>query len=133
MQTVRFAKTIYYTAGIYGLIVLAPQFLREEKTSRDFPPAITHPEYYYGFICVAMAWQVLFLILSKDPVRYRAMMIPSILEKLSFAIVVLILFFQHRISSIILAAGIIDLIFVVLFILAYFKTSTRRDRKSTRL
>lgn len=110
---------------MYGLIVLIPQFLREEKTSRDFPPAITHPEYYYGFIGVAVAWQVLFLILSKDPVRYRAMMIPSILEKLSFAIAVLILFFQDRISSIILAAGIIDLIFGVLFILAYFKTPTR--------
>ena len=124
-QTVRFAKTVYYVAGIYGLIVLVPQFLREEKTSRDYPPAITHPEYYYGFICVAIAWQVLFLILSKDPMRYRAMMIPAILEKVSFAITVLILYFQHRTSSIILAAGIIDLIFGVFFILAYFKTSTR--------
>ena len=123
--TVRLAKTIYLIAGIYGLIVLVPQFFMEEKTGRDFPPAITHPEYYYGFIGVAVAWQVLFLILSKDPVRYRAMMIPSILEKLSFAIAVLILFFQHRISSIILAAGMVDLIFGVLFILAYFKTSTR--------
>lgn len=123
--TVRLAKNIYLIAGIYGLIVLVPQFFMEEKTGRDFPPAITHPEYYYGFIGVAVAWQVLFLILSKDPVRYRAMMTPSILEKFSFAIAVLILFFQHRISSIILAAGIIDLIFGVLFILAYLKTSTR--------
>jgi len=123
--TVRLAKTIYFIAGIYGLIVLVPQFFMEEKTGRDFPPAITHPEYYYGFIGVGVAWQVLFLILSKDPVRYRAMMIPSILEKVSFAIAVLILFFQHRIPPIILAAGMIDLIFGVLFILAYFKTSTR--------
>ena len=123
--TVRLAKTIYFIAGIYGLIVLVPQFFMEEKTGRDFPPAITHPEYYYGFIGVGVAWQVLFLILSKDPVRYRAMMIPSILEKASFAIAVLVLFFQHRIPPIILAAGMIDLIFGLLFILAYFKTSTR--------
>jgi len=123
--TVKFAKTVYFIAGIYGLIVLVPQFFTEEKTGRDFPPAITHPEYYYGFIGVGVAWQVLFLILSKDPVRYRAMMIPSILEKVSFAIAVMILFFQHRTSSLILAAGIIDLIFGVSFILAYFKTSTR--------
>jgi uncharacterized membrane protein YuzA (DUF378 family) len=123
--TVRFAKTVYLIAGIYGLIVLVPQFFTEEKTGRDFPPPITHPEYYYGFIGVAVAWQVLFLILSKDPVRYRTMMIPAILEKLSFAIAVLILFFQHRTSSIILIAGIIDMIFGVLFTLAYFKTSTR--------
>ena len=121
----KFAKTVYLIAGIYGLIVLVPQFFTEEKTGRDFPPAITHPEYYYGFICVAVAWQVLFLILSKDPVRYRAMMIPSILEKIPFAIAVLILFFQHRISPIILAAGMIDLMLGVLFIAAYFKTPTR--------
>jgi hypothetical protein len=122
----RFAKTVYFIAGIYGLIVLVPQFFTEEKTGRDFPPAITHPEYYYGFIGVAVAWQVLFLILSKDPVRYRAMMIPAVLEKASFAIAVLILFYQHRIPSIILAAGIIDLTFGVLFTLAYFTTSTRQ-------
>lgn len=124
-QTVRFAKTVYFIAGIYGLIVLVPQFFTEEKTGRDFPPAITHPEYYYGFIGVGVAWQVLFLILSKDPVRYRAMMIPSVLEKLSFAIAVLILYFQHLISPIILAAGMIDLMLGVLFIAAYFKTPTR--------
>ena len=124
-QTVRFAKTVYFIAGIYGLIVLVPQFFMEAKTGRDFPPAITHPEYYYGFIGVGIAWQVLFLILSKDPVRYRAMMIPSVLEKLSFAIAVLILYFQHLIPPIILAAGIIDLILGVLFIAAYFKTPMR--------
>ena len=121
----KFAKLVYFIAGIYGLIVLVPQFFMEEKTGRDFPPAITHPEYYYGFIGIAVAWQVLFLILSKDPLRYRAMMIPAVLEKLSFAIAVLILFFQHRIPPIILGAGIIDLTFGSLFILAYFKTSTR--------
>ena len=124
-QTVRFAKTVYFIAGIYGLIVLVPQFFMEEKTGLDFPPAITHPEYYYGFIGVGVAWQVLFLILSKDPVRYRAMMIPSVLEKLSFAIPALILYFQHRIPPIILAAGMIDLMLGVLIIAAYFKTPTR--------
>jgi hypothetical protein len=121
----RFAKTVYFIAGVYGLIVLVPQFFMEEKTGRDFPPSITHPEYYYGFIGVAVAWQVLFLILSRDPVRYRAMMIPAVLEKAAFALAVLILFLQHRVSSIILAAGIIDLTFGALFILAYLKTSTR--------
>ena len=121
----KLAKTIYFVAGIYGLVVLVPQFFTEEKTGRDFPPAITHPEYYYGFIGVGVAWQVLFLILSKDPVRYRAMMIPAILEKASFAITVLILFFQHRIPPLILAFGMIDGILGALFTLAYFKTSTR--------
>lgn len=119
----RFARVIFLIAGLYGLIVLVPQYFLEEKSGRDFPPAITHPEYYYGFIGVALAWQVLFLILSRDPVRYRAMMIPSILEKVGFGIAVIVLFLQHRVSPVMLGAAIIDLILGLLFAVAYFKTA----------
>jgi len=123
----RFAKVIFLIAGIYGLLVLAPQYFLEEKSGRDFPPAINHPEYYYGFIGVALAWQVLFLILSRDPVRYRAMMIPSILEKAGFGIAVIVLFLQHRVSPVMLGAAIIDLIFGLLFAVAYLKTARADD------
>ena len=109
-------------AGIYGLVVLLPQYFLEGKNGRDFPPAITHPEYYYGFIGVALAWQVLFLIVSRDPSRYRQMMIPSVLEKASFGIAVVVLYLQHRVSVVLLGAGIIDLIFGLLFIVAYVRT-----------
>ena len=51
----RFARVVYFIAGIYGLLVLLPQYFLEEKTGRDFPPAITHPEFFYGFIAVAVA------------------------------------------------------------------------------
>ena len=118
----RFAKLLFLVAGTYGLVVLLPQYFLEEKTSRDFPPPITHPEYYYGFIGVAVAWQVLFLVLAKNPVRYRAMMIPAILEKASFAIAVIILFLQNRVSPVMLGAAVIDLIFGLLFVVAYVKT-----------
>jgi len=56
----KFAKWVFRIAGIYGLIVVAPMYLSESQISRDFPPAITHPEYFYGFIGVTLAWQVLF-------------------------------------------------------------------------
>ena len=52
----KFPKTLLFIAGAYGLIVLIPQYFLETKNGRDFPPAITHPEYYYGFIGVAIAW-----------------------------------------------------------------------------
>src|SRR3982751_6403383 len=106
-KTVKFAKRVFLIAGIYGLIVLVPMYLLEEKTGRDFPPPITHPEYYYGFVGVAVAWHILFIILSRDPIRYRRMMIPAILEKASFGIPVVILFLQHRISTFTLAAGLV--------------------------
>jgi hypothetical protein len=123
----RFARVVFLIAGIYGLIVLAPQYFLEEKSGRDFPPAMNHPEYYYGFIGVALAWQVLFLILSRDPVRYRAMMIPSILEKAGFGIAVSLLFLQHRVSPVMLGAAIIDLILGLLFTVAYLKTARADD------
>ncbi len=118
----RFAKVLFLIAGIYGLLVLLPQYFLEEKNGRDFPPAVTHPEYYYGFIGVALAWQVLFLIISRDPLRYRQMMIPSVLEKAGFGLAAVVLYLQHRISVVLLGAGIIDLIFGLLFILAYVRT-----------
>ena len=122
-KAVKFAKRVFLIAGVYGLIVLLPMYLLEEKTGRDFPPPITHPEFYYGFIGVAVAWQVLFLILSRNPIRYRPMMIPAILEKAVFGIPAVILFLQHRISTFTLAAGLVDSLLGVLFVLAYLKTA----------
>src|SRR6185295_8231906 len=123
----RFAKIVFRIAGIYGFIVLLPQYFLEDKTGRDFPPPITHPEFYYGFIGLALTWQLLFLLLSTDPVRYRLMMIPAMFEKVVFVIPVLILYYQHRVSQIILGLSLVDLILGALFILAYVKTATANE------
>ena len=119
----KFAKRVFLIAGIYGLIVVLPMYLLEAKTGRDFPPGITHPEYYYGFIGVTVAWQILFITLSKDPIRYRLMMIPAILEKVSFGLAIIVLFRQERVSIFILAAALVDLCLGVLFVISYLKTS----------
>ncbi len=50
-----FAKRVFLVAGVYGLAVLFPQYFMEGQTGRDFPPPINHPEYFYGFIGVALA------------------------------------------------------------------------------
>jgi hypothetical protein len=117
-----FARLTFLIAGIYGLVILLPQYLLEARTGRDFPPAITHPEYYYGFIGVAVAWQIAFLLLAKDPVRYRPMMIPAIIEKGSFVIAVVLLFALNRVSRPMLGVGLVDLILGVLFLIAYMRT-----------
>ena len=117
-----FAKRAFLIAGIYGLVVLLPQYLLEAKNGRDFPPAITHPEYYYGFIGIAVAWQIAFLVLAKNPIRYRPMMIPAIIEKATFAIAVGVLFAHNRVSLPMLGAGFVDLILGTFFVLAYIWT-----------
>ena len=117
-----FAKRVFLGAAIYGLIALLPQYFLLDKTGRDFPPAITHPEYYYGFIGVAVAWQVVFLIISRDPVRYRPIMLAAILEKASFGLPAIALYATGRLSGQMLVAGLIDLALGVLFGIAYKRT-----------
>ena len=119
----RFARIVFLVAGIYGLIVLVPQFFLEGKIGIDTPPSITHAEYFYGFICVAVAWQVLFLILSRDPIRYRPMMVPAMLEKIGFPIAVAILYLQGRLAPTIFIPASLDLVLLILFIAAYRKTA----------
>jgi hypothetical protein len=121
-----FARRVFLIAGIYGLIVLLPQYFLEEKNGRDFPPAITHPEYYYGFVGVAVAWQIAFLILSRDPERYRPMMVPAIVEKATFGVATIVLFLLGRLSLTLLGAGLIDLLLGVLFVVSYVRTAPSR-------
>ena len=124
---VKFAKIVFLVAGIYGLLILAPIYFMEKRIGLETPPAITHPEYFYGFLGAGLAWQVLFLLLSSDPVRYRAMILPSILEKISYGIALMVLFSQHRLPLSILAIGSVDWIFAILFLAAYFATKSARD------
>ena len=119
----RFAKTVFTVAGIYGVLVLAPQYFFEERIGRDFPPPITHPEHFYGFIGVALAWQILFFVIARDPVRMRPAMIPAILEKLAFGIAAPILFMHGRVPQAVLGFGIVDLVLAALFFVALRKTA----------
>lgn len=118
----KFAKYTFYTAGVYGLIALIPQYFLEEKNGRDFPPPLTHPEYYYGFIGVGLAFQIAFLIIARNPARYRMMMIPAMIEKFSFAIAVYALFALARVALMMVGAASVDLIFGLLFVAAFLKT-----------
>ncbi|HEX6961839.1 MAG TPA: hypothetical protein VF175_08240 [Lacipirellula sp.] len=116
-----FAQRVFWIAGIYGLVVLLPQYFMEGRLGRDFPPPVNHPEHFYGFIGVATAWQVAFLIISRDPVRYRLIMLPGILEKLSFGVAAVVLFGQGRLARTVLAFGVLDLLWAVLFAWAFIK------------
>jgi len=123
----RFARIVYRVAGIYGLLVVAPGYFLEARIGRDLPPAITHPEYFYGFLGVTIAWQILFLVLSTDPVRYRAMMLPTFVEKAGFGIPAIVLFAQGRIPLAVLSMGSVDWILLGLFVAAYVATGREQS------
>ena len=119
-----FARRVLWVAGIYGLVVIAPIFFLESRIGRDYPPAITPPEYFYAFLCVTLAWQVLYLFMAQDPVRHRPLLIPSVLEKVGFPIAALVLLAQQRVPLLTVSFSMVDLVFAVLFIVSYRKLAT---------
>jgi hypothetical protein len=122
---VKFSRYVFLIGGIYGLLVVTPQYFMESWNGRTFPPPVTYPEYYYGFVGAIVVWHVLFLLISRDPARYRAMMPVAALEKLEFGAPILVLYSQGRAALPIVGAAVIDLILGALFLLSYWKTGER--------
>ena len=129
----KFARWVFIIAGIYGIIIITPMFFSEAKIGMDFPPAVTHPEYYYGFGCVTLACQILFLLIAINPVKYRMIIIAAVLEKIPAGIAMIILFLQNRISSLMLSGGIIDIILGILFIVAFFKAKEKMETENAEI
>lgn len=117
----KFAKYTFLIAGIYGLLVLLPQYFLESQVGIDTPPAITHPEFFYGFVGVAVAFQLVFIVISRDPVKYRLFILPAIVEKFSFAIAAAVLILTGRLSGPFIAGAAIDLVLGILFIISWYK------------
>jgi hypothetical protein len=101
--------------------VLLPGFSGEKILAQKMPPAVTHPEFYYGFLGVAVAWQVAFLIIARDPQRFRPIIPAAILEKLTYCVACAVLFNLRRVPVIVALGGLGDFILGTLFTISYFK------------
>ena len=80
-MTVRFTRVVFTIAGIWGMLIMTPLYFTFDAIGRAYPPPITHPDLYYGFVGVTLSWQVAFLVIASNPVRYRTVILPAILEK----------------------------------------------------
>jgi hypothetical protein len=118
----RLAKWIFLLAGISGLLMLLPLYFLEARMAQEDPPAINHPEYYYGFVGLCVAWQVLFLVIASDPVRFRPVMLPAMLEKASFAFAIPTLYALQRVAGRWVGFASMDALWLVLFVVAYLGT-----------
>jgi hypothetical protein len=119
----KFAKVVFWLAGIWGVLILTPLYFMFDAIGRQDPPAITHPAFYYGFVAVGLVWQIAFFFIAHDPVRLRPMMIPSMIEKFAYGASLLALYLQHRLHGADVAFGGIDVLFGALFLLAFLRTS----------
>jgi hypothetical protein len=118
----KFAKWVFRLAGIWGILILTPFYFLENQIGVQTPPAITHAEYFYGFIGVGLTFQIVFLIIATDPAKYRLMMLPSMVEKFSFFAALMVLHAQQRLPESTYYASFADLFWLVLFIFSYLKT-----------
>ena len=118
----KFAKWVFRTAGIFGLIVMVPILFAEKLIEQVMPPAVNHPEFFYGFVILNICWQVLYIFLSRDPRRFRPLMIPAFFAKASGPVALIWLYLQGRISSQWITTTILDGVFAFLFLVAYWVT-----------
>ena len=118
----KFAKVVFWVAGIWGLLVITPLYFLFDVIGQKDPPAITHPGFYYGFVGCALAWQIAFLIIGADPVRMRPMMVPSMVEKFTYCTAVVVLVMEGRTNPRDLVFAATDLLLGVLFVVAWVRT-----------
>ena len=60
----KFAKIVFWTAGAWGVLVLTPLYFLYDFVGRQDPPALNHPQLYYGFAGVGLAWQFAFMAIG---------------------------------------------------------------------
>ena len=121
----RFAKIVFTVAGVWGIVVLTPLYFLHDITGRQYPPPADYAQFFYGFLSVAMAWQVAFLVIGSSPARFRLLMIPSIIEKLGYVVTLLVLYGQGRIPAADATPAIPDFLLGLLFIAAFAKSGSR--------
>jgi hypothetical protein len=120
-NALRFARWVFLIAGVLGLLEILPLYFMENMIGRTEPPPITHPGFFYGFIGAVLAWQVAFLIIASDPVRYRPLMVATFLEKLLYPLAMFALFVTGRAPARNLATAILDLVWLMLFVMAWVR------------
>jgi hypothetical protein len=118
----KFARIVFWIAAIWGFLIITPLYFMFSLIGEKDPPPITHPAFFYGFVGVALAWQIAFIFIARDPIRFRPMMIPAILEKLVYSTPVIILVLQKRTNPADLMFSATDLTLGALFLAAYLRT-----------
>jgi hypothetical protein len=115
-ERMKLTKWIFLIAGIFGLLVTVPLVFAEKIM------AVKQPEFYYGFVFLDICLQIVYIIISRSPIRFRPIMIPAFLAKASGTVTLTWLYLIDCVSSRWIAIGAVDGVFAVLFFIGYFLT-----------
>lgn len=110
-------RWLFRGAALYGALALLPMYFTP-------PPGLAQPVFYYGFIGVALAWQLAFWIIASDPVRYRLLILPGIVEKLGFGVAASYLYVTAELPLTLALGGALDLVMAALFAWAFIRLGT---------
>ena len=119
-----FAKRVFTWAAIFGFVMVGPLFLAEGLVARIQGHAVADPHWYYGFAAVALAFQVVYLMIGRDPARYRPLMPVCGLAKFGFGIVVWTLVGLGRTEPMFGLIATPDMLWAAAFLMAYRMTAT---------
>jgi uncharacterized membrane protein YfcA len=125
----RFATIVFRIAGVWGLVLLPPLYFLFGVHPAETQAPLTYTQSYFGFLAVTLAWQVAFLVIGSDPLRFRPMMIPAMLEKFIYVVTHGVLYLQGRAGVPELVQTSPDLVLGVLFVMAFIKTSSARSSR----
>jgi hypothetical protein len=118
----KFARVVFAIAGISGVLIVTPLYFTRDLIGRQYPPPITHPDFYYGFVSVTLVWQLAFLVIATDPVRFRPMMVAAMLEKFVYIAAMTTLYAQGQLRLGQYAVAGPDFVLGLLFIAGFLKT-----------
>ncbi|MFM9862735.1 MAG: hypothetical protein ACKVRO_03930 [Micropepsaceae bacterium] len=121
-MAIGFAKRVFQIAGFWGLFVLSLAYVAYLLGFESATIDTDRPEFVHGFFLIALSWQIVFLFIATDPARYRPLMLAATLEKFPFTLAVVLLYANGQVPATMLALGLIDGMFGVLFTIAYVST-----------
>ena len=123
----KFAKWVFTLGGVWGVLVIGPLFFLEGVLARASQP-FTHPDVYYGFVASTFAWQLVYLVIGRDPERYRPIMPLGALGKAIYFTACWTLFATGRIPLAVPLVASPDILLAVLFVIAWVRTGRTAAR-----
>jgi hypothetical protein len=123
----KFARIVFRIAAAWGLVIMTPLYFTYDLIGRSYPPPITHPDIYYGFVGVTLVWQIAFLIISTNPVRHRPLMLVASLEKFVYVATMMTCYVQGQVQVGQAAVAGPDFVLGALFVAAFIRTPDRTD------
>ncbi|HEY8617650.1 hypothetical protein [Phenylobacterium sp.] len=118
----RFARWVFTGAGLFGLLMITPLFFLEGRMAALSGAPLSNPEHYYGFLAVTFAWQLVYLVIGRNPAPYRPIMLLGALGKTMFVGLSAWLTFSGRLDPQVALLASPDLLLAALFVVAWWRT-----------